>query len=157
MPSIRGQLVGLYEIGWQFGGLVGFFINYGVAVHIPDITRQWRVPFAVQLIPGGLLVIGAVFLVESPRWLLQRGKREAAARALSKIRKLDETHPYLVEELGEMTAAVEHEQLLLGSTSFWAPFRQTFLVKKVLWRLVLGSSLFAFQNGTGINAINYVS
>lgn len=147
-------MVGLYEIGWRFGGPVGFFINYGVAVHIPDVTRQWCVPFAVQLILGGLLVIGAVFLVESPRWLLQRGKRAAAARALSKIRKLDETHPCLAEELGEMTAAVEHEQLLDG---IWASFRRTFLVKKVLWSLVLGSSLFAFQNGTGINAIKYVS
>ncbi|CAO1628564.1 unnamed protein product [Jaminaea pallidilutea] len=157
VPSIRGQLVGLYEMGWQIGGIVGFFINYGVALHIPNNTVQWRIPFAVQLIPGGLLVIGSLFLVESPRWLLQRGNKEAASRALCKIRKLDETHPYLVEELGEMSTAVETEQRLLGSTSFWAPFRQTFLVKRVLWRLVLGSSLFAFQNGTGINAINYYS
>lgn len=28
-PAIRGQLVGMYEIGWQIGGLVGFWINYG--------------------------------------------------------------------------------------------------------------------------------
>lgn len=26
-PAIRGRLVGLYELGWQMGGLVGFFIN----------------------------------------------------------------------------------------------------------------------------------
>ena len=23
-PAIRGQLVGMYEIGWQLGGLVGY-------------------------------------------------------------------------------------------------------------------------------------
>jgi MFS family permease len=28
-PAIRGRLVGLYELGWQIGGLVGFWINYG--------------------------------------------------------------------------------------------------------------------------------
>jgi MFS family permease len=28
-PAIRGRLVGLYELGWQVGGLVGFWINYG--------------------------------------------------------------------------------------------------------------------------------
>jgi MFS family permease len=26
-PAIRGRLVGLYEMGWQIGGLVGFWIN----------------------------------------------------------------------------------------------------------------------------------
>lgn len=26
-PAIRGRLVGLYELGWQAGGLVGFWIN----------------------------------------------------------------------------------------------------------------------------------
>jgi MFS family permease len=29
-PAIRGRLVGLYEFCWQIGGLVGFWINYGV-------------------------------------------------------------------------------------------------------------------------------
>lgn len=29
-PAIRGRLVGLYELGWQIGGLVGFWINYGL-------------------------------------------------------------------------------------------------------------------------------
>jgi MFS family permease len=26
--TIRGRLVGLYELGWQIGAVVGFFINY---------------------------------------------------------------------------------------------------------------------------------
>jgi MFS family permease len=26
-PAIRGRLVGLYEMGWQIGGVVGFWIN----------------------------------------------------------------------------------------------------------------------------------
>lgn len=26
-PAIRGRLVGIYELGWQIGGLVGFWIN----------------------------------------------------------------------------------------------------------------------------------
>lgn len=157
VPSIRGQLVGLYEICWQIGGIVGFFINYGVSVNQPATTLQWRIPFAVQLIPGGVLALTAPFLVESPRWLLSRDRKQESAKSLSKIRNLDLSHPYMVEELREMDEALENERALLGSTSFWAPFRQTFLVRKVLWRLVLGSSLFAFQNGTGINAINYYS
>jgi MFS family permease len=36
-PAIRGRLVGLYELGWQIGGLVGFWINYGLhpLLHVP--------------------------------------------------------------------------------------------------------------------------
>jgi MFS family permease len=26
-PAIRGRLVGVYELGWQIGGVVGFWIN----------------------------------------------------------------------------------------------------------------------------------
>lgn len=32
-PAIRGRLIGMYEVGWQFGGLVGFwyvFISSGL-------------------------------------------------------------------------------------------------------------------------------
>jgi MFS family permease len=29
-PAIRGRLVGLYELGWQIGGLVGFWINVSI-------------------------------------------------------------------------------------------------------------------------------
>lgn len=28
-PSIRGRLVGVFDLGWQIGGLVGFWINVG--------------------------------------------------------------------------------------------------------------------------------
>lgn len=31
-PAIRGRLVGLYELGWQIGGLLGFWINVS---HVP--------------------------------------------------------------------------------------------------------------------------
>jgi MFS family permease len=30
-PAIRGRLVGLYELGWQLGGVVGFWINVSQA------------------------------------------------------------------------------------------------------------------------------
>jgi MFS family permease len=31
-PAIRGRLVGLYEMGWQIGGVVGFWIS--VSYHV---------------------------------------------------------------------------------------------------------------------------
>lgn len=66
-PSIRGRLVGIYEISVQAGTCVGFWICYGVSNHMPETSAQWITPFAVQLIPGGLLILGMIFVPESPR------------------------------------------------------------------------------------------
>ena len=40
-PAVRGRLVGLYELGWQIGGLVGFWINYGINETLPPTHTQW--------------------------------------------------------------------------------------------------------------------
>lgn len=37
-PAIRGRLVGLYELGWQAGGLVGFWINVS-SEHLVEAVR----------------------------------------------------------------------------------------------------------------------
>jgi MFS family permease len=47
-PAIRGRLVGLYEMGWQIGGVVGFWINYGVSTTMKPSHTQWLIPFAVS-------------------------------------------------------------------------------------------------------------
>lgn len=66
-PAIRGRLVGLYELGWQVGGLVGFWINYGVSVNMKKSHIQWLIPFIIQIPPAAALFIGTLFLKESPR------------------------------------------------------------------------------------------
>lgn len=48
-PAVRGRIVGIYELGWQIGGLVGFWINYGLAETMAPSHRQWIIPFAVQV------------------------------------------------------------------------------------------------------------
>ncbi|KAJ9478939.1 Quinate permease [Pseudozyma hubeiensis] len=153
----RGQVIGLWEIGWQTGGIVGFFINYGVIQTVPSSVKQWRIPFAVQLIPGGMFLIACLFLVESPRWLLSKGRTEEARKNLAYIRHLPADHPYFVEEFNEMSYAIEQTNNAAGGDSYWAPFRYLFARKHLVKRLAFGSSLFIFQNGTGINAINYYS
>lgn len=154
---MRGQAVGIYEVGWQIGGIVGFFINYGVIQTLAPSVMQWRIPFAVQLIPGGLFMIGCFFLVESPRWLLMRSRTEEARQKLSYIRHLPTDDPYFVEEFNMMRTSIEEINASVGGDSYWAPFRRTFTNKKIVLRLLFGSSLFAWQNATGINAINYYS
>ncbi|GAA5899692.1 sugar porter family MFS transporter [Sporobolomyces salmoneus] len=156
-PAIRGQLVGMYEIGWQMGGLVGFFINYGVTQHIAPSRKQWIIPFGVQLIPGGLFLLGIPFFItESPRWLVMRSRRDEAIKNLCYIRKLDRNDAYLIQEINDIDLQVENDRTAVG-TGFWAPFRQVFTNWYLARRLIIVSTLFLWQNATGINAINYYS
>lgn len=155
-PAIRGRLVGFYEFAWQIGGLVGFWINYGVDQTMAESHVQWLIPFAVQLIPSGMIMIGVFFIRESPRWSFSRGRRDEAVKNLCWLRNLPENHVYIQEELLAMETALETQKATIG-LGFWQPFRAVFTNKRVAYRFLLGGSLFMWQNGTGINAINYYS
>lgn len=155
-PAVRGRIVGIYELGWQIGGLVGFWINYGLSETMAPSHKQWIIPFAVQLIPAGLLLIGAFWLRESPRWLFSKNRREAALKNLCWIRNLQADDVYLVEEVAMMDAAMEEQAASIG-LGFWKPFLAVKRNRKVQWRFLLGGLLFMWQNGSGINAINYYS
>lgn len=137
-------------------GLVGFWINYGIALHVPESNKQWIIPFAVQLIPGGLLFLGALWLKESPRWLYSKGRREEGLKNLMWVRQLPSDDLYLVEDVAAIDAAIEAQRGSFGS-GFWAPFKALASSRRVQWRFVLGGMLFMFQNGSGINAVNYYS
>lgn len=155
-PAIRGRLVGLYELGWQVGGLVGFWINYGVSTNMAPTHEQWIIPFAIQLIPAGLMFIGLLFVPESPRWLLYHGNRERALANLSWFRKLPLDDIYMIEEVTAVDAALE-EQASHGGLGFGAPFKVLAASRRVQYRFFLGAALFFWQNTSGINAINYYS
>ena len=147
-PAIRGRLVGLYELGWQTGGLVGFWINFGVSQTLPEGRTQWLIPFAVQLIPAGMVLIGSLMLRETPRWLFSKGRREQAIKNLCWIRNLEATDQYVIEEIEMMEAANDDIP-----KDFFKPIRLALSDNKILWRLFLGHMLFVLQNFSGINAI----
>ncbi|KAF1944397.1 general substrate transporter [Clathrospora elynae] len=155
-PAVRGRLVGIYELGWQMGGLVGFWINYGLQETMEPSHKQWIIPFAVQLIPAGCLLIGAFWMRESPRWRFSKGQREQGLKDLCWIRgDLARDHPYILEEMDAIDAQLEHDRITVGP-GFWKPFL-ALKQRKVQYRFFLGGMLFLWQNGSGINAINYYS
>ncbi|KAJ4350853.1 hypothetical protein N0V95_004351 [Ascochyta clinopodiicola] len=152
-PAIRGRLVGTYELGWQIGGLVGFWINFGMTQSVAYGRNQWLIPFAVQLIPAGMVLIGSLlFLRETPRWLWTKGRREKGIANLCWYRQLDPEDPYVLEEIEMMDLQINDLP-----TGFIKPIRLALTNNTVLWRLFLGHMLFLLQNFSGINAINYYS
>jgi sugar porter (SP) family MFS transporter len=103
-----------------------------------------------------LLLIGTIWLKESPRWLLTQNKRDLAIKNLCWIRQLPSDHLYIIEEVSYIDAAIEEQHKTLG-VGFWKPFVAVGRSGAIQWRLILGSLLFMWQNGSGINAINYYS
>lgn len=74
---------------------------------------------------------------------IKRGKPEAAAKALAKLRRLDIDHPAVVEELGEIAANHEYE-MSLGKATYADCFRGNIGV-----RLLTGCLLQSLQQLTG--------
>lgn len=118
--------------------------------------RQWLIPFAIQLIPAGVLFAGSFWIRESPRWLFLQGRREEALRNLCWIRQLPADDIYMVEEVTAVDAALE-EQHAAGGLSLSQPFKVLARDRMARYRFLLGGSLFFWQNTSGINAINYYS
>lgn len=101
-------------------------------------------------------MVGSFFIRESPRWLFGRGRREEAVKNLCWVRQLSADDVYIVEEIAAIDQALEEQRAKIG-TGFWKPFQAAATNPNVMWRLFLGFMLFFWQNGSGINAINYYS
>ena len=112
-PSIRGRLVGIFEIASQGGGMLGFWINYATDQTIGvENQAQWIIPLALQLVPGVLLFAGMWWCPESPRWLARGDNFEGAEKILTYLRMLPSDHPYIRRELGEIRAQVEQRSTM---------------------------------------------
>lgn len=156
-PAIRGRVIALYEIGWRVGDLVGFWINYGIAEHIPSSKKQWVIPFAIQLIPLGLFLAGAVLMRESPRWLFSVNKHDKAIENLTWFRNLPEDDEYIIFEVNQVKESLESQRQKVGLGLF-DPFKEVFGGDlKIFYRMCLTCGLFLFQNFLGIQSINYYS
>jgi MFS family permease len=91
--SIRGRLVGFFDIFIQVGTLAGFWINFGIESTLESNRFQWQLPTFVQFFPAAFLMLGVWFCPESPRWLVSRDRDEEGLKALSRLRKRRST-PY---------------------------------------------------------------
>src|ERR1700693_974431 len=84
----------------------------------------WRGIFWVSLPPGLLFVIGSFMVAESPRWLLRRGKKDAAYTALLRSRtteqadlELREMQEVIAAELGKSSGGSKASESLVRRKS----------------------------------------
>lgn len=83
-PEVRGSLMALEQFAIVLGAVLGFWTGFFTR----DISgsASWRIPLAIQLIPGVILGLGCMSLPPSPRLLVQQGRNDEALRALAKLR-----------------------------------------------------------------------
>jgi MFS family permease len=75
---------GTFWVGASLGSVVSMYLLHGHGL-APD--RGWRYAFGIGGALGGLVLILRLFVPESPRWLMLRGKEEEASRIVDDIEK----------------------------------------------------------------------
>ena len=148
---IRGTLVCAYQLSITIGLLAASVVN--VLTTKMTGSAAYRIPLGLQFVPALILTGGILILPETPRFLIMKGHRELAGLSLSRLRRLDITHPVLVEELQEIEANHRYE-LSLGPSTYGVLFRGTPHLGR---RTFTGCGLQMLQQLTGINFIMYYS
>ena len=156
--SSRGKGTGIFQwlltAGIVTAALVGVYFSFRVdqVAKLGDAARllafkdtAWRGIFWVSLPPGILFVIGSFMVAESPRWLLRRGKKDAAYSALLRSRSTEQADL----ELREMEEVTATEKSKTGG----AKAKESLLRRKYVIPFVLACIILACNQATGINSI----
>lgn len=155
--AYRGRLVSLNQFAIVIGILLAQVVNALIArsesgvgaamAHQWNVTTGWRWMFIAVAFPAGLFFIGALFLPESPRWLIAHGKTESAQKIMRHIFGSDGAD----RETAEIVARLEDEQ---GRKPGWGQFVRPGFRKPLL----LAIAIAILQQWTGINILfNYAS
>jgi len=78
---------------------------------------QWRILVSIQIPLVGILFVGAIFLPETPRWLVKNDRTEQAEKTLLWIRLLPPQYKYLQYEPGGTHTGLNEELRQMGSAN----------------------------------------
>lgn len=149
-PRMRGLIVGLAQQMIGVGFIVSTWVGYGSA-HMPDSSSfQWRFPLGFQILPSALLVVGMIWLPESPRYLIETDKDEQGLKTLRKLHFDGTNDDWIQTEYNEIRATISAEKAITAPG--WAVM---FKVPQWRKRLMLGTLIQVFTQFTGINVIGY--
>jgi len=134
----RGALVSLNQLAITIGLLVSFLCGY----LFRSSEYSWRLMFLAGFIPSSILAIGMLFLPETPRWLMTKGREEEAKKIIKRISP---------DVDAELELSQIKEAMLRESGGDW----QELFKKWLRPPLIIGIGIFFFQQFSGINAIFY--
>jgi sugar porter (SP) family MFS transporter len=137
-PDARGWTVSLFQLAITLGILLAYVVDYAFAS-----IQGWRWMFGLALVPAAIFGCGMLFLPESPRWLVRRGRHDSARATLSRIR-----------EQSRVEAELQEIQSSLAESAERGTWRDL-LSPGLRPVLIVGIGLAIFQQVTGINTVIY--
>jgi putative MFS transporter len=123
---LRGRLLGVTVIAWYVGFMVAFIVGTVLATYT-DVN--WRIIIGSSTFISVVLFVARLGLPESPRWLMDKGRRQ---EALNVARRYMES----LEEISDVAHEGAHQPLPQGSVKT--------LFSKEYWRATLFTSGFWF-------------
>lgn len=118
--QLRGKFVGTSIFFGGFGVMVAQLVNWAVR----DLENGWQLSLGMICVPSGILLLGSLFMVDSPNSLVTRGKKDAARAALRRLRGVPDVEPELRDlERAAKAAGVLNTRaawrLLASNRKYW--------------------------------------
>jgi len=146
---IRGAVVACYQWAITIGLLLASIVNNSLQ------NRQnhsgWRTAISLQFVWAAVLAGGMSLLPESPRYLIRKGQDAQAQHSLARLLSTDTSDPLVTMELDDIRANLRQE--MERSSGGYAQLFSS--QNQVLFRVLVGMSIQAWQQLTGINFIFY--
>ncbi|EJT49048.1 hypothetical protein A1Q1_01879 [Trichosporon asahii var. asahii CBS 2479] len=148
-PRFRAQAMSLQLSMYFIGNILCSSTSYATIAHLKQSTWSYKLPLLLQLVLPAICLPLAIWIPQSPRWLISKGRVEEARQILANLHangKLDD--PLVEHEILEVENAIalEKEQHV-----GWLSLLKT---KANRWRMfiVVHSAAGAQLNGIGIIA-----
>ena len=160
--SQRGRGLALFQFALTAGIVLAAFIgnhylgNAELAIGaagsdaaaVAAADHAWRSMFLAVLYPGTLFLLGCLFVGESPRWLIRRGRAAQAESVLARLRPAAECG----REVAEIGAALAEEQAR-PKTGRLAALAEMLTERRYVLPFVLACVILGCNQATGINSI----
>jgi MFS family permease len=168
--QVRGRVTGIFQIMVAIGVMISYFVNcnlylfffarfilsnpcatVGIALHIHDSPKIWRIPFGVQLVPAGIMSLGLLTVPESPRWLASKDRHAEAHENLAYLRRRQPDSEEVLHELAEIEAALTEERDARANLGL----REAFFGRGNFVRFLIAFFMFFLQQWCGQNSVSY--
>ena len=140
---IRGRLVSLFQLLITIGILVSYTTDLAFANE--SNPASWRPMFYIGVVPAIILLIGMIFLPETPRWLMIKGREEDGRRVL----KMVEEPERIEASIQRMKDEIEKDKEKAGFSEVFKPWLRS--------ALIIAVGIMFIQQFVGINTVIYYS